>query len=323
MNNRTVGLSNSKTIDELQNLYNNIPKIKSAFQDFFDALIDLNKNYTQNVKKETPYAILLKEMQQNEENLSADVEHYRNAYQSRLEIDNWYLKEYKKIQSNKAKLSKQDQSIAFADLNTLYEERAKQADEQVWQERGQKLGSIVGDGLKDILKEYDNFDGNMRNMSKKLYDFLIDEAMNAMLQQLLGVKQMQKLAAALNAGSQKGGFIGAASGIIKGIGSFFGYKFHSGGIVPRGANSQIPGTEEQLALLKGGERILSPGENTNYNSGFSNQKSPVLFNNFNIKAWDSKDVKRCLLENRNLLNTITFQGIKDNHAQLRTMVRNA
>ena len=36
-----------------------------------------------------------------------------------------------------------------------------------------------------------------------------------------------------------------------------------------------------------------------------------------------KDVKKYLLENRQLLNQITFQGIKDNNAQLRHMVRNA
>ena len=48
-----------------------------------------------------------------------------------------------------------------------------------------------------------------------------------------------------------------------------------------------------------------------------------MFNNFNVKAWDSKDVSKYLWENRTLLNQITFQGIKDKNALLRTMVRNA
>lgn len=88
------------------------------------------------------------------------------------------------------------------------------------------------------------------------------------------------------------------------------------------ADAEVPGTQEQLALLKGGERILSPGENASYNSG-QGSSSPIVLNNFNVKAWDSKDVKKYLLENRQLLNQITFQGIKDNNAQLRHMVRNA
>lgn len=115
--------------------------------------------------------------------------------------------------------------------------------------------------------------------------------------------------------------MGTAFNIIKGLSKGIGI-FHSGGIVPVGANAEVPGTQEQLALLKGGERILSPGENASYNSG-QGSSSPIVLNNFNVKAWDSKDVKKYLLENRQLLNQITFQGIKDNNAQLRHMVRNA
>ena len=125
---------------------------------------------------------------------------------------------------------------------------------------------------------------------------------------------------ALTLGGQKGGVIGAASNLIKGIGKGFGI-FHSGGVVPVGANPSLPGTKEQLALLKGGERILSPAENTNYSSDTGT--SPVVFNHFNIKAWDSKDVQSYLLENKELLNSITFDGIKNNSSQLRFMVRNA
>ena len=65
-------------------------------------------------------------------------------------------------------------------------------------------------------------------------------------------------------------------------------------------------------------------ENTSYNSnGSQSGSSPVVLNNFNIKAWDSKDVKQYLLENKNLLNQITFDGIKNNNCQLRNMVRGA
>ena len=81
------------------------------------------------------------------------------------------------------------------------------------------------------------------------------------------------------------------------------------------------GRRNSRTVLKGGERVLSPGENASFESADS--QSPVVFNNFNIKAWDSKDVQKYLLENKQLLNSITYEGIKNNNSQLRNMVKNA
>ena len=131
------------------------------------------------------------------------------------------------------------------------------------------------------------------------------------MQQLFSTNKMQGLLASLTSISQGGGFKGSGAALIKGIGRAFGI-FHSGGIVPVGANAEIPGTNEQFALLKGGERILSPSENTNYSSGGGT--SPVVFNNFKRKY---------LTENKDLLNQITFEGIKYNNSNLRNMVRGA
>ena len=39
---------------------------------------------------------------------------------------------------------------------------------------------------------------------------------------------------------------------------------------------------------------MSPSENVNYEN--SQAASPVIVNSFNIKAWDSKDVKKYLLD---------------------------
>lgn len=91
--------------------------------------------------------------------------------------------------------------------------------------------------------------------------------------------------------------------------------------MPSGANMELPGSQEQLALLKGGERVLSPSENTDYKSN-PQQFNPTIVN-LNIKSWDSRDVSKCFMENQDLLNSITFRGIKDNNCQLRHMVRNA
>lgn len=210
----------------------------------------------------------------------------------------------------------------MADLQKLYDQKYLQAESEVWEERGAKISEIVGSGFEDILLKYDDFGDNMKKMANEITSYLAQEAIKGMLKQVFAAEQLQSILGAINTGATSSGFKGAAFSLLKGMTGFFGLtKHHSGGIAPVGANMQLPGTQEQLALLKGGERILSPAENTSYNS--NQGASPVVFNNFNVKAWDSKDVSKYLWENRTLLNQITFQGIKDNDAHLRTMVRNA
>nr|DAF65590.1 MAG TPA: tape measure protein [Caudoviricetes sp.] len=92
-------------------------------------------------------------------------------------------------------------------------------------------------------------------------------------------------------------------------------KYHSGGLVP--------GTKEQLAVLKGGERVLNPAESTSYGGGTDTGEGSV--NNimmFNIKAWDGKDVIKTLQANSQTINQIVSSGIKNNNQGLRTTVQN-
>ena len=181
-------------------------------------------------------------------------------------------------------------------------------------------GDEAAESLKNVLLGYQSFSEGMKSVGVELSEFMLQQLTQTLTQMLFSAQTAQLAAKGFKS------LIGAGKGVFSSIGGALSHVFtrHSGGIIPNGANYEIPGTDEQLALLKGGERILSPGENAGYNSSAGyNSASPVVFNNFNIKAWDSKDVKKYLLENRNLLNTITFQGIKDNHSQLRTMVRNA
>ena len=277
------------------------------------------------LEKKDPYVFYLTKLHEahkkEKEELTVDIGDYEDVYKKRLAIDKWYEEERKKLQEKQNESPNQNFSNAEISLDALYKERSNNVDNEVWQERGEKIANIFGNGLEDVLTSYGDFDTSMRKMTKDLYDYLITESAKALLQQVFNAKQMQSIMNALSLGSQKGGFIGAATNIFKGIGKKFGI-FHSGGIVPDGANASLPGVEEQLALLKGGERILSPAENTNYSSN-SSASSPVVFNNFSIKAWDSKDVQKYLLENKSLINQITFDGIKNNDSDLRFMVRNA
>lgn len=92
-------------------------------------------------------------------------------------------------------------------------------------------------------------------------------------------------------------------------------KYHSGGLVP--------GTKEQLAVLKGGERVLNPAESSSYGNdteiGDGNINNIMMFN---IKAWDGKDVIKTLQANSQTINQIVSSGIKNNNQGLRTTVQN-
>lgn len=185
---------------------------------------------------------------------------------------------------------------------------------------GLEMEEIVGDTLQEILLDFDDFDKSLKNMSNKLMKYLLqqftDMAFEALNKKIAGSEWFGKIMGNSNKGGS--GFVDwNLSGFFM---SFLGSKHHSGGLIPN-AGYSLGGTSEQLAILKGGERVLSPGENVEYerNSG----GTPVVFNNFNVKAWDSKDVQKYLLENKNLLNAITFEGIKNNDRMLRYMVRSA
>lgn len=92
--------------------------------------------------------------------------------------------------------------------------------------------------------------------------------------------------------------------------------YHSGGLVP--------GTKEQLALLKGGERVLNPAQNASYTNGEDtigdNSVNNIMM--FNIKAWDGKDVIKTLQANSQTINQIVSSGIKNNNQGLRSTVQN-
>lgn len=309
----------NKQTESIKNLREKLEENQNEIQKLNLSIAKNQKKEFDELKKQTVYGALLEKMKKEKEALTTSLKDYEDIYEKKLAIDKWYNEEYKKIQSKKT--DQLEKTTLFKDLDELYTKRLEETNAEIWQERGAKIGDIFGNELTDVLTEFGNFDGNMRNMIKNLYNYLIEESSKALLQQVFGIKQMKSILNALDTGSQKGRFIGAASNIIKGIGKSFGI-FHSGGIVPVGANAELPGTDEQLALLKGGERILSPSENTSYNSSGSGS-TPIVFNNFNVKAWDSKDVQKYLLENKSLINKITFDGIKSNDSDLRFMVRNA
>lgn len=175
----------------------------------------------------------------------------------------------------------------------------------------------ISESLTQLTLGYKNFSTVVQDLNRKLLETMVGEISDATVKAVFNKDNLLLLGAGAKAAGVWGkGALGSVGGLLGGI-----FKRHSGGFVPEGASLNIPGTEEQLALLKGGERILSPGENVEYLNGQAS--APVVFVNYNIKAWDSKDVKKYLVENKDLLNNITYQGIKNNNSQLRSIIRNA
>ena len=313
---------NSNVIDEIQEIYKKLGIPLNGMSKELEEILDICKAYSEKMEEKNPYETLMEMQQKAKEQLSTDIDDYEDISQKRLAIDKWYYDELKKLHQNKAGLTSTELNEARLSLDNLYDKRVFEAEEEMWMERGEKIAGIFQDSMSGIIDNYKNFGDEMKDLAKDLTVFLLQEASQAAMQKLFSTNKMQSIISSLNTLSQGGGFKGSGAALIKGIGRAFGI-FHSGGIVPVGANAEIPGTNEQFALLKGGERILSPAENTNYSSNGQSSASPVVFNNFNIKAWDSKDVRKYLLENKDLLNSITFEGIKYNNKNLRNMVRGA
>ena len=320
--NQGLNLSDSPVIDQIREIYKKLGIPLNGMSKELEEILDLCKAYSEKMEKNNPYRTLLEIQKKAKEELTTDLDDYEEISQKRLAIDKWYYNELKKLHQNKAGLSSTELNDARLSLDNLYDKRVLEAEEEMWMERGEKIAGIFQDSMSGIINNYKNFGDELKDLAKELSMFLLQEASQAAMKKLFSTNKMQSIISSLNSLSQTGGFKGNGASLIKGIGRAFGI-FHSGGIVPVGANAEIPGTNEQFALLKGGERILSPAENTNYSSNGQNSASPVVFNNFNIKAWDSKDVRKYLLENKDLLNSITFEGIRYNNCNLRNMVRGA
>lgn len=254
-----------------------------------------------------------------------------DGFAKRLEILQWYYIERNKIilAANGDIAGAQE---AFAELDSLKNAQLAEEKLAILQQYGLNAKDIFLNTFDMILRGESDFGNIMKstylNLSNELVKILLDQALKE-----IQIEQMKS--AAKNMLNMALGFVGGTVG--KGISfakNIFGkfLNFHSGGtipshhdgtIVPMGmgiGSYAISGTAEQLALLKGGERVLSPAENVSYEQG-SSQSSQVQVLNFNIKAWDGKDVINTLRQNAAVIQQITASGIKNNQNGLRSIVQ--
>lgn len=261
---------------------------------------------------------------------------FGEAYTKKLELEKWYQTEKQRIikESND---NIEAQEKAFADLEILRNKKIAQENLNTWQQYGQNISNIFSSSFSDILSGNETFSEAMKSLMSNLYNELIKMALNKATKEIEIEEWLQKslflIKKAFGAimGFVGGGlFGGIGGGVATGIGSSIVggggmmYQadpmlpmYHSGGIVP--------GTKEQLALVKGGERVLNPAENAAYTNGEDGENTQGGVTNvmmFNIKAWDGKDVIQTLKANSQTINQIVSSGIKNNNQGLRTTVQN-
>jgi hypothetical protein len=239
---------------------------------------------------------------------------FQSGYAQKLEILKWYYDERDKI-TNTANITNEQQLEAWGQLNILKTKKLAEVNKQTVKDERQRIAEIFGNSLDTMLTSYGGFSVSMQqlvlNLGRELLSYELKKAIDH-----INIAQME--AVAITAIQAAMGFVtGGVSNIASSITGLLGFKKnHSGGY-------QLPGTKEQLALLKGGERVLSPAETTSYNNGEQGGigKGSTIVYAPQIKAMDSKDVSRWFNENKNQIINIIAQGAKDNTGNLRTIIQ--
>lgn len=244
-------------------------------------------------------------------------------YQQRLNILSWYYEEKKKI----AKAANGDLASAqqqFNDLETLKEQKLAQMNIETWKQYGNQLNSTLSSSFASILSGNQTFSDAMLNLTAKLGQDLIKIMQNDAARQV-AIEKAKALAilAWRKITEFSSSFFGSNSVDTSSIGG--GGMMYDMGLATYHSGGLVPGTQEQLAVVKGRERVLNPAEALDYaNGNVNNANSPngnqnMMF--FNIKAWDGKDVIQTLKSNSQTINQIVAGGIRNNSQGLRTAVQ--
>lgn len=240
---------------------------------------------------------------------------FQAQYQQKLDIIKWYYDEKDKI-TNTANLNAQQKQEIYGQLETLKTIKLAETQKGIFKQRGADLSNILTGSFDTMLTGYGGFSTSMKQMALNLGRYLIQQTLQTAIQQIQ-IEQMK--AAVMAALGVVSGPVGVAFGAVTSI--FNGKKNHSGGTIVNSANSTLPGTQEQLRILKGGERVLNPSETASYNSGNNGSGSTVIVYSPQVKAMDSKDVSNWFNENKQQIIGIVSQGIKNNNGGIRNIVQ--
>lgn len=267
-----------------------------------DELLSISKSYMQEMTN-------LENLNTAREELSSNGGRFQSNYSEKLDILHWYYNERAKITeiANNDMLLAQEQ---FNQLEQLKNQKLLEANLSIWSQYGDSMKSILGNSFSSLLSGSQDFGNLLLNTMNSIYQQLIKIAINSAMKEIEIEQVKTTIILALRA------LTGGVGNIVSGVGGLISKlpKFHSGGL----------STQEQLAVIKKDERVLSPSESASYSNNEegvgSNGVNNIMM--FNIKAWDGKDVIQTLKSNSQTINQIVNSGIKNNQQGLRSTVQN-
>ena len=270
---------------EWRNFFSEMKKSKSDLEKVSNVMINLNNTATTAKSAYQEEISQIKTTMQNVQNLT-------NATSKLAEVNSKHLEDAQNLVN-----TYQEASLCANSLSG----------------DSDKLVGIFNSAIGEMIDGTKDFGDIMKGVLNNLKNYFIKAAQDAIMNGIISTTTGNALSNGISGASFLGG------GFLSGLFGSFLPSHHSGGVIPSGTGYSLPGTSEYLSVLKGGERVLSPAENVAYNNSQTDRKN-VVVNNFNVKAWDSKDVQKYLLENKSLLASITAENIKYNNANLKYAV---
>jgi len=284
------------------------------------------KKYFDNFKKD--FNKELKALKQNFQNrpeqtvtLRFDGSSANSPYQKELELMQKNIESLLKFQNTenaiKQNISDPDRQQSAMGILSAYKE-ADGLSEKV-SEHAKDISDSFANAIAKLIDGTEDFDSVVKQLLVDIQQTLFKTITSAVLDKILSsTAEQQAFSLISNLTSYSGDTASTGLNItFDFLKNLFG-SHHSGGVIPNGTgNISLPNTKEYLSVLKGGERVLSPAENASRDDGGGKN---FVINNFNVKAWDSKDVRKYLIDNKDILAGISVENIKYNNSNLRQTI---
>lgn len=102
---------------------------------------------------------------------------FATGYQERLNILQWYKKEYLKIQED-ISTSVAQKEKATQELQLTYSAKNAEIEANIWRTRGQEVAKIFNNTCSQLLTNYGDFSDNMKQLAINLSQYVLKEALS-------------------------------------------------------------------------------------------------------------------------------------------------
>ena len=260
----------------------------------------------------------LTKLERKKLNLKKEIEYEENYLNKKIELYKNDAEKYAEFEQEKLMLALENkQKMASIDAEI---EVAKKADlNELLQSTKDVITTIngeIGNSIQSVILKTNTINDAFQNVLNKALSSFTNFVGNMIIQgaKLIANKAFDWM---INSGNGVFATIGT-------IGKFFtAKKYATGGIIDGNYNTPVP------IVAHGSEMVLNPTQqaslfnyidsnmypqqpvvaNSQSNAADNSRIVPIV-NNIQIQAFDAKDVKQYLIDNKELLNNLTVQGIK-------------